>query len=114
VGHNYFILFLLGTRVMKASNPITVALYTGSIATVVGAIIFFLSWHFWEYFEGPIPGYQFFMFPGNLTLIHFWHPLFTEEVNFWPKLAMLLLGQFVVVSNVTAIFIYFANRLKAK
>jgi len=99
---------------MNTSKPITVALYAGSIATVVGAIIFFLSWNFWEYFEGPIPGYQFFMFPGNLTLIHFWHPLFTEEVNFWPKLAMLLLGQFVVVSSVTATCIYIANKLRFK
>ncbi|CUS47329.1 MAG: hypothetical protein HLUCCO02_06775 [Idiomarinaceae bacterium HL-53] len=30
-------------------------------------------------------------------LIHIWHPLSTEELAFWPKLALMMLGQFTLV-----------------
>jgi len=98
---------------MNISKPIATAIYSGVIASIIGAIAFSLSWNLWEFFEGPLPGYQFFLFPGNLTLIYFWHPLFTEEVNFWPKLFMLLLGQFVVVTSVVALVAHITNMLKA-
>lgn len=47
-----------------------------------------------------MPGYQILLFPGNLTLEYLWHPLFTEEINLLPKLAMVLVGQFVLVTLV--------------
>jgi len=94
------------------------AVYSGFIAMIIGLIAFSISWNFWEFFNGPLPGYRIFLFPGNLTLIYFWHPLFTEEVNFWPKLFMLLFGQFVVVMSCVALLIklkqLFAARLHNK
>jgi len=88
-----------------------VVIYSGLIATIIGLIALSLSWNLWEFFSGPLPGYQILLFPGNLSLIYFWHPIFTEEVNFWPKLLMLLCGQFVVVSCIVAILIKLKNRL---
>jgi|GEM_PF-815227 len=82
-----------------SEGRITVAFYSGLIAMIIGGIAFSLSWNFWELFGGPLPGYRVFLFPGNLTLTYFWHPIFTEEVNFWPKLFMLLFGQFIVVAT---------------
>ena len=89
---------------MKFFNSHRIAIYSGIVATIIGLIAFSLSWNLWEYFDGPLPGYQLLLFPGNLTLIYFWHPVFTEEVNFWPKLVMLLFGQFVLVTGVVAMF----------
>lgn len=97
---------------MNISHSHTIAIYSGIIATIIGVIAFSLSWNLWEFFEGPLPGYQIFLFPGNLTLIYFWHPLFTEEVNFWPKLFMLLLGQFLVVTTFVISINYIKNKLK--
>jgi hypothetical protein len=97
---------------MNISHSNTIAIYSGVIATIIGVIAFSLSWNLWEFFEGPLPGYQIFLFPGNLTLIYFWHPLFTEEVNFWPKLFMLLLGQFLVITTFVISINYIKNKLK--
>jgi hypothetical protein len=99
---------------MKLSKSNTIAIFIGSIATVIGAIAFFLGWYFWDFWGGPVPGYRYFLFPGNITLVYFWHPLFTEEVNFWPKLAMLLFGQFFVVTSFSASCIYMINKLKTR
>jgi hypothetical protein len=81
----------------------TIALYAGAIGLVVGLIVVALSWNLWEFWDGPMPGYQFFLYPGNLTLIYIWHPLFTEEVTFWPKLGLLMVGQFTLVTVVTGL-----------
>lgn len=91
----------------SANSPI----YLGLIAAFIGLIAFSLSWNLWFFFDGPLPGYQFFLFPGNLTLIYFWHPLFTEEVNFWPKLFMLLFGQFSVVTALTTVIKNILNKV---
>ena len=93
---------------MINSKYFNIAIYTGLISTVVGLIAFSVSWYSWEYFEGPLPGYQIFLLPGNLTLIYFWHPIFTEEINYWPKLFMLLFGQFILVTS----FVFFMTQLK--
>ncbi|WP_101228155.1 hypothetical protein [Colwellia sp. 75C3] len=87
---------------MNITKSVKVSIYSGLVSVVIGLITFTLNWNLWEFFEGLLPGYNIFLFPGNLTLIYFWHPIFTEEVNFWPKLLMLLLGQFVVVSSCVA------------
>jgi len=86
-------------------NLSKVAIYAGLISMIIGLIAFSISWNFWEFFNGPLPGYRILLFPGNLTLTYFWHPIFTEEVNFWPKLFMLLLGQFIVVTSCVAAII---------
>lgn len=87
------------------------ALKIAIFATVVGLIAFTLSWNMWEVWQGPLPGYQVFLFPGNLTLIYLWHPLFTEELAFWPKLALLLFGQFTVVYLVIANFLWLVSKM---
>ena len=84
---------------MNLTKSVKVAIYYGVISIVIGLIAFSLSWNLWEFFGGPLPGYRIFLFPGNLTLTYFWHPIFTEEVNLWPKLFMLLFGQFIVVTS---------------
>lgn len=99
---------------MKLSKSAVIGVYSGLIATIIGLGAFAISWNSWELFNGPLPGYQFFIFPGNLTLIYFWHPIFTEEVNFWPKLVMLLFGQFTVVTGIAALIAYIKNRLGAR
>ena len=95
---------------MNFYNSQTVAIYSGVIATIIGLISFALSWNFWEFFSGPLPGYKILLLPGNLSLIYFWHPVFTEEINFWPKLFMLLCGQFVVVTCIVAVLVRLRNR----
>ncbi len=88
---------------MTRLKATTIGLYAGTIGLVVGLITFALSWNLWEFWGGPMPGYQFFLYPGNLSLIYIWHPLFTEEVDFWPKLGLLMVGQFTLVTVVTGI-----------
>ncbi|KWT99101.1 hypothetical protein APQ14_18750 [Vibrio toranzoniae] len=84
---------------MNIPKLVSFAIFLGLIAMAVGLLTFTLSWNLWGFFGGPLPGYQIFLFPGNLTLIYFWHPIFTEEVNFWPKLFMLLFGQLLIVTS---------------
>lgn len=99
---------------MNLSKSVKVAIYSGLIAMIIGLITFYFSWSLWEFFGGALPGYQILLFPGNLTLTYFWHPIFTEEVNFWPKLFMLLFGQFVVVTSCVAVILNLKNRLTTK
>lgn len=79
------------------------SLGAGLIATLIGLVTFVLSWNFYEVWNGPIPGYQVLLFPGNMSLVLIWHPLFTEEIALYPKLALILLGQFVFVALFFAI-----------
>lgn len=88
---------------MSKLKPITIAIYSGIAGVVIGLVAFFLSWNLWGFWGGPMPGYQFFLYPGNLTLIYVWHPLFTEEVDFWQKLGLLMLGQFFLVFAVAGL-----------
>lgn len=103
---------------MNLLKSVKVAIYSGFIAVIIGLIAFSLSWNLWAFFNGPLPGYRIFLFPGNLTLTYFWHPIFTEEVNFWPKLFMLLLGQFIVVTScvvvITSLKQFFGTRINRK
>lgn len=88
---------------MSLKLPLSIAI----ILTLVGLIAFTINWNLWEFFDGPIPGYHILLFPGNLTLEYFWHPIFTEEVTFWPKLLMLMTGQFVV----SFVAVYFISKI---
>ena len=96
---------------MKHLKPLNIALKFGVGAVVVGLLAFALSWNLWDFWGGPMPGIELLLFPGNITLVYIWHPLFTEEVYFWPKLFLLMLGQFLVVTFVVALCISFAKRL---
>ncbi|MGI5309655.1 hypothetical protein [Rheinheimera sp. WS51] len=88
---------------MNQRNTATIAILSGLMSVVIGLVTFTLSWNLWEFFAGPMPGVQILLFPGNLTLVHLWHPLFTEELTFWPKLALQMVGQFAVVASVVAV-----------
>lgn len=81
---------------MKLIESNRKAIHFGLVASLIGLLVFTISWNTWEVWNGPLPGYQLLLFPGNFTLIYFWYPIFTEEVDFWPKLVMLLSGQFLV------------------
>ena len=89
---------------MNQRKIITISIFAGLTAVVIGFITFTLSWNLWDLWGGPIPGYQVLLFPGNLTLIYVWHPLFTEEISLMPKLGLILLGQFIVVTCVVGLF----------
>lgn len=98
-----------------------VGIYAGLIAALLGLLMFTASWLLWDAINGPLPGYDVILAPGNLTLIYIWHPLFTEEINFWPKLLLLMLGQFVVAAltaaslnfSIRKIFIRDLNNIKS-
>lgn len=90
---------------MSQLKTTTIAIYAGLMSVVIGLVAFALSWNLWDFWGGPMPGIQIVLFPGNLTLIHVWHPLFTEEVNFWPKLALHMFGQFFVVTCLTMLLL---------
>ncbi len=97
---------------MNKLKTSSIAIYAGVSASVIGLIAFVLSWNMWDVWAGPLPGYQIFLFPGNLTLNYIWHPLFTEELNFWPKLALLLFGQFMLVASFAALLAAFFRKLR--
>ncbi|MDP4537601.1 hypothetical protein Q3O60_15550 [Alkalimonas collagenimarina] len=88
---------------MSQLNTSTIAILSGAASVVVGLVAFALSWNLWALWGGPMPGAQVLLFPGNLSLVYVWHPLFTEEVNFWPKLALQMFGQFTLVASVVAV-----------
>lgn len=71
---------------MKHLKPLIIALKFGVGAVVVGLLAFALNWNLWDFWGGPMPGIELLLFPGNITLVYIWHPLFTEEVYFWPVL----------------------------
>ena len=101
------------TSAVKLYKTTAMAIFSGVAAAVVGLVAFTLSWNLWGFWGGPMPGFQVLLFPGHLTLVYIWHPLFTEEINFWPKLALLLLGQFSVVFCFVGLFVYLAKKLRA-
>lgn len=96
---------------MNQLKSITIGIYADLLALVIGLIGFALSWNLWDFWGGPMPGIQILLFPGNLTLVHVWHPLFSEEVNFWPKLALHMFGQFLVVACVVTLFFSATRRV---
>jgi len=97
---------------MKRYKTTTIAMFSGIAAAIIGLIAFTLSWNLWDFWGGPMPGLQLLLFPGNLTLVYIWHPLFTEEVDFWPKLALLFLGQFFIVSLFVGLLVHIAKKLR--
>ncbi|MFT6432260.1 MAG: hypothetical protein ACJAVI_000295 [Candidatus Azotimanducaceae bacterium] len=59
---------------------------------IVGLVIGFSAFAMSYWFsDGPIPGYKFLAGPGVLTL-----RMFSEEISFWPKLSLMMFGQYLV------------------
>ncbi|MDP5137329.1 hypothetical protein ORJ04_15340 [Rheinheimera baltica] len=98
---------------MNQLKTSTIAFLSGALSVVIGLIAFALSWNLWDFWGGPMPGIQVLLYPGNLSLVYVWHPLFTEEVNFWPKLALQMLGQFTLVACSTALVVMVARRWRS-
>ena len=98
---------------MSQLKTSTIALLSGAISVVIGLIAFAISWNLWHVWGGPMPGIQVLLYPGNLSLVYVWHPLFTEEVNFWPKLALQMLGQFSLVACTVAMVTAMVRRLRS-
>lgn len=96
---------------MTQTKILLIATCAGLVFTLVGLITFCLSWHFFDVWGGPIPGYGILLYPAKLSLVYLWHPLFTEEIDMLPKLALMLVGQFTVVSFVTAISLFCLKRV---
>ncbi|MBU2918957.1 hypothetical protein KO505_13460 [Psychrosphaera sp. F3M07] len=70
-----------------------IAFKVGAIFAILGAFVFLINWNL---FNETMPGYGIALLPGHLFL-----QLFTEELDFAVKLALLLIGQFLVSSIIT-------------
>jgi len=57
------------------------------LGLVLGLLAFFMSYWF---SGGTIPGYKILAGPGILTL-----RMFSEEISFWPKLSIMMAGQYL-------------------
>ncbi|AOS96934.1 hypothetical protein AUP74_01497 [Microbulbifer aggregans] len=97
------------TTAMSQLNTMALAGYTGLAALVVGLISFAINWNV---YGGGMTGYEILLFPGNLTLKYVWHPLFTDEINFWPKLVLHSLGQFSIVSLFAGLVVSLLRKLR--
>jgi hypothetical protein len=58
------------------------------LGVVIGFSAFAISYWF---SDGPIPSYKLLAGPGLLTL-----RMFSEEISFWPKLSLMMFGQYLV------------------
>jgi hypothetical protein len=59
---------------------------------ISGAVVLFVAFaiNFWA-LEGSYPGYRLLAYPG-ITVAKF----FSEEIYFWPKLSIMIAGQYVI------------------
>lgn len=60
--------------------------------SVLALTLLLVPLFFVDYFllGGALPGYEWFAYPGIA-----WLRLFSDEINFWPKFWLLLLGQYL-------------------
>jgi hypothetical protein len=68
------------------------SLLCGTFVASIGLLAFILNWFL---FNHSLPAYSLLLAPGNLVL-----SLFSEEINFIPKLILLVFGQFIVTTAV--------------
>ncbi|MBB3169566.1 hypothetical protein [Simiduia aestuariiviva] len=68
-------------------RPIALAIGVSAAVVLITALCFFIDFYC---LSGQMPGYKILAYPGIA-----WLRLFSEEINFWPKLGLLLLGQFL-------------------
>ena len=81
-------------------------LRSATIAGLTGALICFVAFAVnWWITKGPYPGYQPLTYPGILAT-----RLFTEEIDFWPKLGIMIVGQGLVYFSVAWVVVRLAGR----
>ena len=67
-------------------------LQLAGLIALTGPLICFAAFGVnWWITEGPYPGYRLLAYPGIQAA-----KLFSEEINFWPKLVIILGGQYAV------------------
>ena len=97
---------------MKRASTFKVALWAGVVATLTGLIAFALNWNLYDLNGGPIFGADVLLYPSKLAFSYIWNPIFTKEVDFWPKLGLLLIGQFTVVALFVFVVRGFFNKFR--
>ncbi|UTA47640.1 hypothetical protein L1F30_15970 [Simiduia sp. 21SJ11W-1] len=72
--------------------------------TAITAALFFI-----DYFVlgGNLPGYGLVAYPGIV-----WLRMFSEEIDFWPKFLLLMLGQYLAYFAATFVLLCMRSRLK--
>lgn len=75
---------MLGLK--RETSIVQCSIIVAIIASIVGLAVFLLNFYC---FNGNMPFYRVFNFPGLMFL-----KLFSEEIDFWPKLGLLISGQF--------------------
>ncbi|AWF81231.1 hypothetical protein BTJ40_10595 [Microbulbifer sp. A4B17] len=74
---------------MKISDKgLRLSAIAGLIFLAIGLLAFVYNW---KVVGGGWPYFSTFLFPGNLVLA-----LFSEEIDFWPKFALQMSGQFLL------------------
>ena len=73
---------------MRVMSDIRFAGLWSLLGLAVGLFAFSMS--YW-YGSGPFPGYKVLVGPGILTL-----RMFSEEIDFWPKLSLMMAGQYII------------------
>ncbi len=61
-----------------------------------------------------MPGYGWMVFPGRMMLLYVWQPLFSEEIDLAPKVALMLIGQGLVVSALSFLAFQARDCLRGK
>ena len=65
-------------------------LRSAALWAVCGAVILLMAFSVaWWVVEGPYPGYRLLAYPGIVAA-----RFFSEEIDFWPKLGIMLVGQY--------------------
>ncbi|WP_444894011.1 hypothetical protein ACJJIE_06545 [Microbulbifer sp. TRSA001] len=82
-----------GVAMLISDKGLRFALVVGVISLTIGLLAFAYNW---KIIGGGWPYFGTFLFPGNLVL-----SFFSEEIDFWPKFALQMSGQFLVPFLVT-------------
>lgn len=86
-------------------------LMIGVIGAVLGLITFVLSWQFWDVWGQPVPGYHWILAPANWSLMWVWHPLLSEEIALVPKLTLMILSQFALLTLCAYLIVWLIGRV---
>ena len=77
---------MLAIKNKELKRSFTSAIYIAGISTLTAGVLFSLSYGI---LHGNVPGYKIINYPGIVAT-----RFFSEEIDFWPKLIIMLTGQF--------------------